>query len=138
MSRRKGYLSASRTSEENLINLMPLIDVIFVVLVMFILIAPMVNVDKVALAQSSPVTKQNLSSQEISIYVRADNSIWYHQKPVSLKELEALLEVEKRQRGLQVSPQLFHDKAASFGTYQEIKNLLEKIGFSEVDVILQS
>ena len=38
--------------EESLLNLTPLIDVVFVVLIIFILIAPMLDVDKVQLAST--------------------------------------------------------------------------------------
>jgi hypothetical protein len=35
-------------------------------------------------------------------------------------------------------PFIFHDEKASFGKYQQIKNLLEKIGFDEMDIVLSS
>jgi biopolymer transport protein ExbD len=35
------------------------------------------------------------------------------------------------------SPQLFQDKRAAFGTYQQVKNAAEMAGFSELEVILK-
>jgi biopolymer transport protein ExbD len=35
------------------------------------------------------------------------------------------------------TPQVIHDKNASFGTYQTVKNSLEKCGFDQMDVILK-
>jgi biopolymer transport protein ExbD len=35
-------------------------------------------------------------------------------------------------------PQLYQDQNASFGTYQKIKNLVETIGFEQLDVVLKT
>src|ERR1700730_10520436 len=81
-------------SEEATINLTPLIDVVFVVLIIFILIAPMLELDRVQLASSARKEEQTAGVKEnsaISIYVHADNSIWYQNKSISVGELIALL-----------------------------------------------
>jgi biopolymer transport protein ExbD len=134
--RLRSYLSPD--DEEPSLNLTPLIDVVFVVLILFILIAPMLEVDKVELA-AAPVkqTKQQApQSSPLTIHVHADNSIWIRSKKVSLEQLVPLLKQEKMARPSQM-PQLFHDKKAQFGTYQVVKNAVEMAGFEELDVILQ-
>ena len=74
---RKLFLKRKKTLDESLINLTPLIDVVFVVLIAFIIIAPLLEIDRVELVK---VKKKSsfLSSEKdkISIYVRKDNSIW--------------------------------------------------------------
>lgn len=124
--------------EEPQINLTPLIDVVFVVLIMFIVIAPLLESERVELAQGRPSSteKQLEKNSEISIYVHGDNSIYLHQKKLRLEELKQELALEKK-RFPQARPQLFHDKKATFGTYQSIKNAVEAAGFSEMDVILK-
>ena len=128
------------TEEESLLNLTPLIDVVFVVLIFFILIAPMLEIDKIQLASSSlDVKKESLSSPEggpLAIHVHGDNTIWIRSKKVSMEQLTALLKQEKIWKPSQ-TPQLFHDKTAQFGTYQMIKNAVESAGFEELDIILQ-
>lgn len=123
-------------SDEPLINLTPLIDVVFVVLIAFMLIAPVLDIDSVHLAQSGGAEKKELQSSAISISVHADNTIWYQGKKVSLSELSAQLKQEKK-RHPKAIPQLVHDKQAPFGTYQSLKNTLESIGFEQMDVILK-
>lgn len=137
-SRRSPSLQFSSDTEESLLNLTPLIDVVFVVLIIFILIAPMLEVDKIKLASSSQDTKQTTASKAspITIHVREDNSIWIQQKRILLEELPSILKQEKKKNSHQI-PQLFHDKKAHFGTYQFIKNAAEAAGFDELDVILQ-
>lgn len=126
--------------DAGMINLTPLIDVVFVVLIMFIVIAPMLDVDRVELAQSAAQeNKQHPSLQQenaLTLYVHSDNSIWFHSKLVRQEELLKLLQMAKRQNP-RLSLKLFHDKKAHFGTYQTIKNHAEAAGFEELDVILQ-
>jgi biopolymer transport protein ExbD len=139
---RKLRLSALRdnSSEETHLNLTPLIDVVFVVLIMFIIIAPMLELDRVQLASAAHRdTKEMTVVQEnspVAIHVHEDNTIWFHNRIVSEKELIQMLKEAKRTYPQKI-PQLFHDKKAQFGTYQTVKNAVEIAGFEQLDVILQ-
>jgi biopolymer transport protein ExbD len=126
--------------EETSINLTPLIDVVFVVLIIFILIAPILETDQVDLATAAPTpNKQNAMTPEngaLAIHVHADNTIWLQGKRVSEEQLvHQLKELKKRSQGK--TPQLFHDKKAYFGTYQTVKNAVEIAGFEQIDIILK-
>ncbi len=122
--------------DEPLINLTPLIDVVFVVLIAFMLIAPVLEIDSVDLAPSGGAQKKESQTSPISILVHADNSLWFQGKKVTLLELEKALKLEKK-RSPKAIPQLIHDQKAQFGTYQTLKNMLETIGFEQMDVILK-
>lgn len=123
--------------EEPQINLTALIDIVFVVLIIFILIAPLLERDRVELAQApklnAPLSVQEASS--IAIQVQRDNTVWLNSEPVRIEQLyNRLLNLRRKLPG--AKPQLFHDKKAEFGTYQSVKNALEEAGFSELDVVL--
>jgi biopolymer transport protein ExbD len=137
MKRRVSYLGANE--EETSINLTSLIDVVFLVLIMFILVAPLVELDKVELATGPNHPSKELSSisktDGITIHVHKDNTIWINTKQVEKSELLSVLR-SLRQIYPEEPPQLFHDKDASFGTYQIIKNAAEEAGFSQLDIIL--
>ncbi len=138
MRRRIFSAQNSSSTEEPALNLTPLIDVVFVVLILFILIAPMLETDRVQLA-SAPSKDHKTAAQEssrIAIHVRQDNSIWIRSQNISLLNLASLLKQEKQKHPTEI-PQLFQDKNASFGTYQAIKNAIETAGFEELDVILE-
>ncbi|MFS8564373.1 MAG: biopolymer transporter ExbD [Rhabdochlamydiaceae bacterium] len=66
------------------INLTPLIDIVMVVLIIFIIIAPMLELDRVTLASapSGPEKTVTLSPEkgEIVIHVHANNTIWLNGK----------------------------------------------------------
>lgn len=136
MRRKFRSLPEEDSVDESLINLTPLIDVVFVVLIAFMLIAPILDIDSVDLATSGGTEKKEVQTGPISIAVHADNSIWFKGKKVNLKELAALLQQEKKRHPNAV-PQVVHDKKAEFGTYQAVKNTLESVGFQQMDIVLK-
>jgi len=138
MRKRFRPLLEEESVDEPLINLTPLIDVVFVVLITFMLIAPVLDIDPVDLALGSPAKKEtsNFQASPISIAVHADNSIWIQQTRLTMAQLETKLRQEKKKYPRAV-PQVVHDSKASFGTYQTIKNALEAAGFEQMDVILK-
>jgi len=123
--------------QEPTLNLTPLIDVVFVMLISFIIIAPLLEMDRIQLPRGAsfhaPVHCQDASPIQIHVY--ADNSLAYNGKKVDLDALSTSLSSAKKQYP-SVRPQLFHDKKAYFGTYQSVKNILEACGFDEVDIVL--
>jgi biopolymer transport protein ExbD len=125
--------------EEATINLTPLIDVVFVVLIIFIIIAPMLELDRVNLASATPSTHEQTpcNNTNIAIHVHKDNSIWYNGNRVTIETLTLILKHLKQQPTGEQIPQLFQDKEAYFGTYQNIKNAAEIAGFKQMDVILK-
>lgn len=134
------YSSNSWQVEEPTINLTPLIDVVFVILIMFIVIAPLLELDRIELAYGPGQTQENPTAVQenslISVHVQADNSIRFNQRIVKSSELTQLF-IEAKKKYPQARPQIFHDKRAQFGIYQSIKNSAEKAGFEQIDVILQ-
>ncbi len=136
-----GRLSSKRREEfqEPAINVTPLIDVVFVLLISFIIVAPLLETDSVDLAPSGGLeTHRPIRSQDqspITIHVLKDNTIMIGNKRVLLSNLSSVI-LNLKQQYPKAKPQLFHDKRASFGTYQEIKNCLESLGFTELDIVL--
>lgn len=140
---RKARLSSLRgesSSEETHINLTPLIDVVFVVLIMFIIIAPMLELDRIQLASSAQKDSKEVAvvqeNSPVAIHVQENNSILINNRIVTEKELLQFLKEAKRTYPNKI-PQLFHDKKAHFGTYQTVKNAVEIAGFEQLDIILQ-
>ncbi|MBM3192641.1 MAG: biopolymer transporter ExbD [Chlamydiae bacterium] len=137
---RKRILFRDLDSEGDLINLTPLLDVLFLILVFFILIAPLLEFDRIELAPSSE-NKQELSSfsenTPLKMYVQKDNTIWLSSKQISLNDLFIALD-QYYKTNPNTIPQLYQDQNASFGTYQKIKNLVETIGFEQLDVVLKT
>lgn len=138
---RKGRrLQQSEGLEETEVNLTPLIDVVFVVLIMFIIVAPLLELERIQLARGpSHEQKETTSVQEMSrihIHVREDNSILLNGRALLLEQLRDHL-VRLKRAAPKAIPQLYNDKRATFGTYQEVKNAVEEAGFEELEIILK-
>ena len=123
----KRYFSTESIENPNneTLNLTPLIDVVFVVLIMFILLAPMVEIDKISLAPASKEKKYDRFSHEetnkIQIHVYANNDTYLNGSLVTTDELiEKLRKMHKISPKIQ--PQIYQDYSAKFGTYQTVKN----------------
>lgn len=133
---RRDHEHSSLPDEE--VNLTPLIDVVFILLIAFILVAPLFEIDKIQLAQGSAKVEREPAkeSRSLIIEVRSDDTILFNKKQMSLETLSTRL-IEEKKRSPGVIPQLFQDKQAHFGTYQQVKNAVEGAGFTELDVLLQ-
>lgn len=129
-----------RENEDPLINLTPLIDVVFSILIMFIVIAPLLELDRILLADgASEGLEEKVSVKEqgaIAIQVDEHNTIWVNRQAVGPSQLVPVLKAEK-QKHPTARPQIYHDRRAQFGTYQTLKNSLESAGFEEMDLILK-
>lgn len=128
--------SRTRFEEEPQVNLTPLVDVVFVVLIAFMVIAPILNTDHVELAPGGRLAKSDAKMTPLSITLRSDDSILFQGKVISLQNLKGILNAEKKRYPGTV-PQLLTDKKSHFGSYQEIKNMLEECGFDQMDVLLK-
>ena len=140
MTRRYSSQAINRSVEEPTINLTPLIDVVFVILIAFIVIARLLELDRIELADA-PIASSNkeISVQEtspIALHVRQDNTVTLNGVVIPLSQLSGRLRELKKQYPA-ARPQLFHDRRAHFGTYQSVKNAAEAAGFQQMDIILQ-
>lgn len=122
------------------INLTPLIDVCFVVLIMFIVVAPILEMERVELAAGPPLDQHTVlalsEKSPITIHVYEDDTLSFNQQRVPLKHLKEML-VYAKIKSPAARPQIFHDRNAKFGTYQSVKNAVEGAGFTEMDVVLK-
>lgn len=131
------HRKTSQTIEEPVINITPLIDVVFVVLIMFILIAPLVDKEGVELAQGGEGEAREVKeTSPIAVVVKKNSDILLNRAPLTIEELPLRLKQIKATYP-RATPQLFHDKMAPFGTYQEVKLAFEAAGFTEMELVLE-
>ena len=136
MRQRRPLFLEEEEGEESPINLTPLIDVVFVLLITILLLSPLLSVDHIHLAASCEMSKKDVVHTPLSIEIRSDSSIWFQGRSINIQQLESGIKIEKL-RSPGHYPQLIADKNSHFGTYQEVKNVLEVCGFEQMDVLLQ-
>lgn len=125
--------------EEANMNLTPLIDVIFVILVMFMIVAPMLNLNQIELSYGkadSSLPSLHADKSPIQIHVKNDNSILVNNQRIESNELLDTLK-NLKSHFPEAKPLVFHDRKAFFGTYQQLKGSLEESGFDEMQIVLK-
>lgn len=139
MARRQRMNKGLTAPQEPTINITPLIDVVFVLLISFMVVAPLLELDRVELASGdnllSHMSIKFDDASPIQIHVKEDNTICCNGQVLSITDLyQKLTDLKKHYPDARV--QLFHHKRAHFGTYQSVKNALESAQFKEMDVVL--
>ena len=118
--------------EEPLVNLTPLIDVVFVVLIVFILVAPMINVDQIALAPKAGAKSTAIDEQkQLVLRLHADGTLAIGKRIIPEAKRESALKELIRQDKKAL---LLCDKRVTFGAYQGVKDALELAGFEELEI----
>ncbi len=134
------HLEHDLGTEDEGINLTPLIDVVFLILITFILVAPMLDLDQIDLATGGGKATKEIdigeSNNPLRIEIHRDNTITLGSKVLDKSNLSIKLK-EARLNYPQNIPLLYCDKGSHFGTYQEVKNALEDAGFIELDIVLK-
>jgi biopolymer transport protein ExbD len=126
----------SRSIEEPLVNLTPLIDVVFVLLIAFIVVAPLLEKEEVQLAAAGGSEKSAIQqASPVSIKVFKNDKISLNGAVLSYEGLYSKL-VELKNLHPTATPQLLHDKEAKFGTYQKVKNITQQAGYSSLELVL--
>ncbi len=137
MRKQHSLLSNRGSEEDSLLNLTPLIDVVFIVLIAFMLMAPLLEIDSIALAPSGEAhSKPASQNHPISITLRADNTLWFQGKEIPFSALEKTLLHAKTQFPNAI-PQIIPDARSHFETYQKVKNSCEACGFETLDIVLK-
>jgi biopolymer transport protein ExbD len=134
---------AQRHAEEDLgeaheINVTPFIDVILVLLIIFMVGAPLATVDMIVDLPTSAAKPTNRPDKPIFLTVRADNAITLDDKPVTLAGLPKALDSEfhgdKSQRIF-----LQADKSIEYGNLMAVMNALQAAGYLKIALVgLQS
>ncbi|SPN73898.1 biopolymer transport protein ExbD,protein TolR,Biopolymer transport protein ExbD/TolR [Chlamydia serpentis] len=133
------YRLLEELEEEPTVNLTPLIDIVFVILMAFIITVPLIKLDSIALAPGTQ-NQELLNDQEAStavIKVLADHSLTLNDHPVTLEDLTQQLTLFHKTHP-EYTPLLLQDGRTTFRTYQQVKHAIEAAGFHELHVALQN
>lgn len=122
--------------EDPSVNLTPLIDIVFVILMAFMVAMPLIHLDSIALAPgSSQLPALDQQDSHIVIKVFADSSIALNDQKLPIKDLETHLRPLCRQHPNTI-PLLLQDGETPFKLYQEVKTRIEAAGFHQLHIAL--
>lgn len=120
------------------INMTPLIDVMLVLLVIFILTAPLMTSSiKLDLPQTEAALPDEAEGEVVAIAITADGALHWGEAAVSLPDLKAhLARVARRDPTQEV--QLRADKGVPYGKVAEVIGLLQQAGLARVAFVAES
>ena len=120
-------------AETHEINVTPFIDVILVILIIFMVGAPLATVDMAVDLPTSDAKPSTRPDKPIFLTVNADKAITLDDKPVTLgglgKALEGQFHGDKEQRILQA------DKSGEYGDIMAVMNALRDSGYLKIALV---
>ena len=120
--------------ESHEINVTPFIDVMLVLLIIFMVAAPLATVDLGVDLPASAVEPQPRPDKPVFVTVKPDLSVAVGEDIVAREALTTTLDVaSKNNRGERIY--LRADKAVSYGDLMEVMNLLRNAGYLKVALV---
>ncbi|WP_022854933.1 ExbD/TolR family protein [Thermodesulfobacterium thermophilum] len=120
------------------INIIPLVDVVLVILIIFMITAPLMTSGievELPKTKNFPITQKEV--QPIKITITKEGKIKLYGQEVSLEVLSKWAE-EAKQRELAKEIQIEADKDCPYGIVAKVLSELKKAGFSELGLLTQS
>ena len=118
------------------INVVPFIDIMLVLLVVFMVTAPMMTEGvQVALpeVESTPITEQ---TEPVQVTIKQDGNIFIQEKAIQLNDLAATLKAIKEQKP-QTNILLRADKNVNYGRVMEVMSSLQLAGLVDVGLVTE-
>jgi biopolymer transport protein ExbD len=116
------------------INVTPFIDVILVLLIIFMIAAPLATVDISVDLPSSTAQQQSRPDKPLYLTVKPDLSLALGESPVARERLAAALE-QTTNGDKQTRIFIRADKVVPYGELMEVMNLLRAAGFVKIALV---
>ncbi|WP_230533546.1 TonB system transport protein ExbD [Microvirga roseola] len=121
-------------AEVSEINVTPFIDVILVLLIIFMVAAPLSTVDVAVDLPTANAKPQQRPDKPIFLTVKGDLALALGNDTVAREELQAMLD---QQTGEDREQRVFlrADKAVAYGDLMEVMNLLRQAGYLKIALV---
>ncbi|MFH1441098.1 MAG: biopolymer transporter ExbD [Candidatus Omnitrophota bacterium] len=113
------------------IEITPLIDMIFLLLVFFLLTSSFVIQPGIKINLPKAATSEIIQAENIEVIISGENVIYFNAKVVTMKELGNLFkQVAKRKQSILIKA----DKRASLGRVVEIWDMCRDLGVNQINI----
>ncbi|MNY93376.1 Biopolymer transport protein ExbD [compost metagenome] len=118
------------------INITPLVDVMLVLLIVFIVTAPLLtNSVKVNLPKAAP-TQSTDQNKALVISVKPDGAIFLDKDPVKLENFEQEI-TQRKNANAKLALNLNADETVPYGTVAKLLASIERVGVEKLSVITE-
>lgn len=130
MRRRRDYIPAE---EENEINMTPMLDVVFIMLIFFIVTTSFVKESGVSVNRPTAASAKVVQKGNIIVAIKPDGEIWIDKRPIDLRAVKANI-----QRLFAQNPQssvvIVSDKEAKTGILVKVMDRIRQAGVRNVSI----
>lgn len=122
------------SSELHEINVTPFIDVMLVLLIIFMVAAPLATVDIRVDLPASSATPQPRPEKPVFLSVKADKQLYVGDEPVSAEQLTAALD-QRTQANKETTIFFQADKSVDYATLMSVMDRLRQSGYLKVGLV---
>ena len=116
------------------INITPLVDVVLVLLLIFMLTAPVLQSGiQVAVPRTRSV--QQLTEVHLVVTIDKDQNVFLQDKPVNIHELPAMLRAHPKDANKVVYVRA--DQKVPFGAFASVMDAIKQAGISNISIVTQ-
>ncbi len=138
--RKRGFFNSRlRPEEDNAdpINLTPLIDMVFILLIFFLVTASFIRESAVTIRRPQAATAEPQPGAELIVTITADEQIWLNDAVVDIRRLRARLD-ELKLASAKRSVIILADQKTSTGLLVNTMDQLRQAGFADISVAASS
>ena len=117
------------------INITPLVDVVLVLLVIFMLAAPVLQ-SGIEVAVPKTRTVKEISEQRLVVTIAKDQTVYLGDKPINLHDLPTQL----HQPGQDATRQVIYlraDERVPFGAFASVMDAVKQAGITNISIVTQ-
>lgn len=116
------------------INITPFVDVILVLLIIFMVAAPLATVDVPVDLPSNAASASPPPTEPVYVSVQADGALFVQEQAVTLQQLAAVTHAMTAEN-LDTRLFLRGDQAVDYGSLMRVMNTLQKAGYARISLV---
>lgn len=115
-------------------NITPFVDVMLVLLIIFMVAAPLATVDVPVDLPSNAATPAAPPTDPVYVSVQANGEVFLQEQSVALSDLQAAVD-SLTNRNVETRMFLRGDQAVDYGTLMRVMNALQKAGYTRISLV---